>query len=211
MSGSGKAICVSLIFAALWPSLCRGQEKDAATTLSSVLHGEDTLALAPWSVSGLALLCVFNQNGHGSMHDSESIPRRTMVVYRKEGKKLTRIFEAKTADWFFSAYPTRENGRFVVIWGAGSAYHIRVYAYLNGGVREVLDTGSRDLPEFLRTDEPQESILVTAPELVDGIWKNSAGTTAVFKWNGKTYAKIGTVPWSRRFECATAESCIPPR
>jgi len=202
------AIYVIIIFAALLTSISLAQNEKLTTTLLSLLHDEDFLALTPWSTSDVDLLCVFSQDAKATKDDRESLPTRRMSVYRKGGGTLTKIYEAKTADWFLSAYPTREDGRLLVIWGGGSAYHIRVYAYLNGGVREVLDKGSRDMPEVLFDDKGRESVLLTSPEMVNGNWENSGGTTSVFKWNGTSFDETGTVPWARRFQCVSSDPCL---
>jgi hypothetical protein len=205
------AVYILVMFIASIAISTHSQNGSQTITLPSLLRHEEVFALTPWSTSGADLLCVFSQSRQASQTNRESLPERRMVVYRRQGSSLTNVFETETADWFFSAYPTREGGRLLVIWGGGSAYHVNVYAYLTGKVRQVLDEGSRDVPEVSFDDEGRESILLTSPGMVDGTWKNSTGTTSVFMWNGNSYSKIGTFPWSRRFQCASGEPCLPSK
>jgi hypothetical protein len=192
----------------LLASLSRAQLKHLASTVSSDFRDQDLLALTPWNISGHDFECRFYQKGHASMHNDEAVPMRTMTVYRKDKSALTRVYKMETADWFFSAYPLREDGRLLVIWGSGSAYRIRVYAYQDTSVQEILDKASRDLPEVSFDDSGRESILLSDPAIVNGSWKSSAGTTAVYKWDGKNYQLIGNVPWENRFQCLSTQSCI---
>jgi YD repeat-containing protein len=184
-----------------------GQE--TTTTLSSLVAQEQVLAVTPWSVGNVDLLCIFSQNKSEPKIDDQ-LPERRMTVYQESGKSLIRLFDAESGDWFFSAFPTREDGRLLVVWGGGSAYHIVVYAYFEGKVREVLHQGSRNLPEILFNAKGREFILLTSPRMEEGTWKNAAGTTTAFEWDGKSYRKMGVFPWSRRFECVlSSKSCRP--
>jgi hypothetical protein len=203
-----RLVCLSLMSIVLLPSLGRGQLERLASTVPSDLRDQDLLALSPWSIGGHEFEFIFSQTGNASMHNDESIPIRTMTVYRKDKSSLIKIYEMHTADWFFSAHPLREDGRFLVIWGTGSAYRIRVYEFLDTSVQEVLDKASRDLPELSFDGKGRESILLTDPAMVNGSWDSSTGTTSVFKWSGKNYDMIGNVPWAKRFQCLSTQSCI---
>jgi hypothetical protein len=92
-------------------------------------------------------------------------------------------------------YPLGDfNGRLFTTWVGGSAYHLRVWAFVDGQVKQVLDEGTKMVPEFLYDDQGRESVLITDPVLENGKWTATNGTTAVFKWNGERYERIGTVP-----------------
>ncbi|PYT62222.1 MAG: hypothetical protein DMG35_08050 [Acidobacteria bacterium] len=181
------------------------QHNDGATLLS--LIGRDhVLGLIPWSASGTDLICAFTKPAHRSLHrDSDQVTN--MSVYRQSGTKLAKVFEIREGDSFLSAHPLQEDGRFLVTWVTGSAYHFQIFAYADGAVRKVLDTGSRSTPEVLFDDNGSELVLFDDMEMVRGEWRSSAGNTRVFKWNGREYERIGTVPWARRLQCLTKESC----
>jgi len=105
-------------------------------------------------------------------------------------------------------YPLGELGaRLFTSWVGGSAYHIRVFAYEDGHVRQVLDAASRGMPEVTIDDQEREAILVTHMEMKDGQWSRGEGTTDVYKWNGKTYDSSRTVSWRDRFQCVANATC----
>jgi hypothetical protein len=74
-------------------------------------------------------------------------------------------------------------------------------------MKQVFERGSRRTPEVLFDDVGRESLLFTDMEMVGGEWRSSAGRTTVFKWDGKAYETIGTVPWAQRLQCLSKESC----
>lgn len=203
-----QLLSLAAIAFTLLPKLTYGQTKKQPRTLSSLFRSENFLAMTPWTVSNVELLCVFSQSRRPS--DGQSGPTRKMTIYQKSGSTLAELLEVETGDWLFTAFPTREDGRLVVIWGGGSAYHIYIYSYSGGIVREVLNESSRDLPEVSFDDQGHEFILLNSPEIVNGVWRASAGTTSIFEWSGVGYSKIGTVPWLKRFECLSGK-CAPPR
>jgi len=131
-----------------------------------------------------------------------------MSIYREAGAKLAKIFNFETPDSLLNIYPLGDyNGRLFTTWVAGSAYHFRVRAFVDGQVKQVLNEGTKLPPEFLYDDAGRESILFTDPAMEKGKWAATNGTTTVFKWNGESYEKIGTVSWSKRLQCLSKESC----
>jgi hypothetical protein len=182
------------------------QQTNHDITLDLISHEGDMLAVVPWTANGDDLLCVFTKTIPGNAK-GETASVKTMAVYLKSGKKLSKISESKTGDWFLTAYPLQEDGRFIVGWGTGSAYHFQIYAYAAGRVKQVFERGSRRTPEVLFDDVGRESLLFTDMEMVGGEWRSSAGRTTVFKWDGKAYETIGTVPWAQRLQCLSKESC----
>ena len=133
---------------------------------------------------------------------------RVLTIYREENGKLTKVFAFETSDALLNAYPLGDyDGRLFTTWIGGSAYHIRVFAFVDGQVTEPLEEGSRLAPEFLYDEHGRESILITAPIMQNGNWTPVNGTTTVFKWNGHKYENLGTVPWENRLQCLSKESC----
>jgi len=131
-----------------------------------------------------------------------------LTIYREDGAKLVRIFKFETPDSVLNVYPLGDyNGRLFTTWVGGSAYHLRVFAFVDGQVKQVLDEGAKIAPEFLYDDQGRESILITEPTMENGKWTAKSGTTTVFKWNGDSYDKIGAVLWVKRLQCLSKESC----
>ena len=168
-------------------------------------HGK-LVATAQWRVAGKKghLLCQVYER----RVDNERSQIRAMSIYREEDAKLEKILNFETSDSLLNIYATGDyDGRLFTTWVAGSAYHIRVWAFLGGQVREVLNEGTKMPPEILYDDQGRESLLITEPSMENGKWTATNGTTTVFKWGGEHYEKIGTVPWSERFQCLSKESC----
>jgi hypothetical protein len=86
-----------------------------------------------------------------------------------------------------------------VTWSGGSTYYFRVFAYLNGQVKQVLDEASKLAPEVLYDSEGRESILITEPEIEHKQRTSSNGITTIFKWNGERYNRSPNIPWKKRF------------
>jgi hypothetical protein len=187
--------------------LAFAQERTAAIPSTSSFGEENLLATAPWRVAGKEghLLCrVLERNVRGE----DNLPLQEMVIYRKEGKRLTRIFNFETPDSLLNVYALGDyNARLLTTWVGGSAYHLRVWAFIDRHVKQVLDVGTRIPPELLYDEHGNESVLISDPVMVGGHWSPVDGTTAIFKWDGRKYEKIGTVPWTKRLQCLSTESC----
>jgi hypothetical protein len=180
----------------------------AKTATSDPSGGENLLALVRWRVTGheVHLRCQVSQETAASAAAS---PTRVLTIFRKDGAKLIRVFKFETPDSVLNMYPLGDyNGRLFTTWVGGSAYHLRVFAFVDGQVKLVLDEGAKIAPKFLYDDMGRQSILVTEPTMENGKWIATNGTTAVYKWNGQSYDKLGTVNWPKRFECLSIESCL---
>src|SRR5690348_657415 len=156
-----------LLFAAL---SAFAQEQGATTPQTSSARDENVLAQAPWRVAGKQghLLCrVSKRNVSGR----ESLPLQKLVIYRNEGTNLTAIFDFETPDSLLNVYALGDyNARLFTTWVGGSAYHLRVWAFIDGQVKQVLDEGTRIPPELLYDDHGDESLLITDPVMENGGW-----------------------------------------
>jgi hypothetical protein len=185
-----------------------GQNKSISTSLPSVLPSKDVLSMTRWAVSSGELTCIVWKRPSNAA-PAVSLSTKTMDVYRKQGSTTKRIFEFETPDSLLNMYPLGElDARLITTWTGGSAYHIRGFAYVDGRVRQVLDASSRGMPEVIIDENEQEAILVTHMEMMNGQWgRNPDATTDIYRWNGKAYDKVGTVPWTNRLKCASKEPC----
>jgi hypothetical protein len=176
----------------------KAQKKSDATTLSSISSQQKVIAVVPWTVSDGDLVCIFTQIKITSQ--GQSGPARRMTIYRQNNTLLTKVFEEGSGDSFMNAFPLGESSdRLLVGWVSGSAHHFAAYAYLDGTVKKVLETGSKGMPEIIYDQNMQESILVSSLDLRDGQWRPIS--TDIYRWNGKSYDKIiQSVPWAQRFQ-----------
>lgn len=194
-----------LLFAAL---LSLVQEREATIPYAPSLGAdENVIALAPWRVAGREghLFCRVSER---NVRGDDNLPPRDLAIYSKEGTKVTKIFNFETPDSLLNVYALGDyNARLFTTWVGGSAYSLRVWAFIDGQVKQVLEVGTRTPPELLYDDHGDESVLITDPAMESGQWSAAGGTTVVFKWDGKKYQRIGTVPWNKRLQCLSKESC----
>jgi hypothetical protein len=177
--------------------------QERAKTSGYSPRGESLLALVQWRIAG--------RDGHlrcEVLQEAANLHTRVLTIYRENGNNLAKIFSFQTPDSILSVYPLGDyNGRLFTTWAGGSAYHFRVFAFVDGKVKQVLDEGSKLAPELMYDDQGRESVLISESVLENGHWTAAGGTTTVYKWNGQGYEKIGTVPWAKRLQCLSRESC----
>jgi hypothetical protein len=199
-----RKLCFSLT---LLPSFVAVAQEPAHTVLSAAPSGgTNIVAQAPWRVVGNHghLLCQVSQQSA----DTDRSPVRILSIYREEGATKAKIFTFETVDSLLNIYALGDyNGRLFTTWVGGSAYHLRVWALVDGQVKQVLDEGAKIAPEFLYDDQGHESVLITDPGMENGKWTVINGMTAVFKWDGQSYEKMGTVAWAKRLQCLSKEAC----
>lgn len=197
-------LCFALTLLTSFMAVAQGQTSSSPTVSSP--GGEKLVGMARWRVAGKQgrLLCQVSEQSA----EAERSPMRVLSVYREERAELARIFNFETPDSLLNIYALGDyDGRLFTTWVAGSAYHLRVWAFVGGQVKQVLDEGTKMAPEFLYDDQGRESVLITEPVMENGKWASTNGTTTVFKWNGQSYDKLGTVPWAKRLQCLSKESC----
>ena len=120
-----------------------------------------------------------------------------------------QIFSTLAQDEPYSAFCTSgPNPRLVTVWTSGSgAYHVRVFALRGDKVVQVLEAGSKLLPEFVYpTPVPADvSQRIVIPK---GEWRVDRNTSVaalvpssadVYTWSGSEYRVTKDVPWSNRF------------
>lgn len=200
----GRCLIVVLVLS----SAILAQESTKTATPAYLRSGESVLGLARWRVSGREghLLSVISQTE--ATVSKDHLPRRLLRIYREDEGKLTELYKFETPDALLNMYPLGDyNARLLITWVGGSAYHLRIVALVDSDVKQVLDEGTKLPPEVLYDEEGRESVLITEPTIHDGHWTPAKGRTAVFKWNGSAYEKIGVVSWTNRLQCLSKESC----
>jgi hypothetical protein len=200
-----KPVRLCCVLTLLISSAAIAQER--AKTSGYSPRGESLLALVQWRIAG--------RDGHlrcEVLQKAANLHTRVLTIYREDGNNLAKIFSFETPDSILSVYPLGDyNGRLFTIWVGGSAYHFRVFAFVGGQVKQVLDEGSKLAPELMYDEQGRESVLISEPVIENGHWTAANGTTTVYKWDGQGYEKIGTVPWVKRLQCLSKESCASLR
>lgn len=199
-----KGLGATCVAVAICAGIDQRVEPRGATTLKTLTSLERVLAVVPWMVGRDALLCVVSERQ--ITVSGETGPARFLTVYEMKQETLTPVFDFQTLDSFVKAAPLFETGgRLFTVWSGGSAYHFRAYAWKEGSVRQVLETGSRGMPEIQIDGDENEWILVTEKTLIRNQWRRTRDSaTRIYRWDGNTYQVLATVPWRTRFEAVSA-------
>jgi len=183
------------------------QETAKLGTLAAASDESNLVAAVSWRVANKQghLRCEVRQQNSAA---KDSVPTRTLSIYREDDGGHAKIFAFETPDSLLNVYALGDyDARLFTTWVSGSAYHVRIFAVVDGHVKEMLEQGTKVAPEVLYDDQGQEIVLITAPVMENGKWSSVNGTTTVFKWTGERFEKIGTVPWEKRVKCLSKESC----
>jgi hypothetical protein len=93
------------------------------------------------------------------------------------------------------------------VWVSGSgAYYVRIFAYSKGKVAQVLEAGSKLMPEFVYPtlsfgNYSQRIIFANGSWLVDeksGQTSFHPSSADVYTWNGESYEARKNVAWKER-------------
>lgn len=192
------AVCLNLLLP-IWGS-CEERESEEIT-LSTIIKSESVLAMNYWDVDDITLLCLITL--HSVKVDDNTYPDRRLTFYKKIGDKFNKLYQFKPGDYFLSMYPTSDNGNLVTVWVTGSAYRFYIFSFIDKEIKLVLDEGSKLMPEIVDIDNNgEDEILISSGNyLIDAKTKKVLSypeSTRIYKWNGKSYALIKTVPWKTR-------------
>jgi hypothetical protein len=172
----------------------------APSTIPDVIAASHLILLSTWSATDdVSLTCTVT---HTTAHSGDA------------GNQL-RIFNGDKEMFSFapglaplSMFSTQAVGsRLVTVWVSGSgAYRVYIFAYRAGKVIQVLDVGSKAMPEFVygalsRMDNSQRVIVSKGDWLTDdsaGVAYLQPTTADVYIWNGTSYDAKPNVPWAER-------------
>jgi len=126
----------------------------------------------------------------------------------------TELFVLGEGDSFLGMFPTSESGgHLVTLWATGSAYKTLVLQSEPGGIRVVLDVGSRQFPEIVYEDVNDPPVfLITHHHWVvrEGGREFVPETTQVFKFANGAYRAVARLPWLQRFQAIRREQAGGP-
>jgi hypothetical protein len=88
----------------------------------------------------------------------------------------------------------------MTVWVSGSAFHINIFALVGKEIKLVLKEGSKSVPEVADVDNDglSEILVSTGSVMVPNSNKVEPEITRIYKWDGKLYKLIKTVPWKKR-------------
>ena len=166
-------------------------EQDKATLMSSVWMPDEKTTL----------VCKISQ--------SQSMSFAELTIIDFDHKTGRSKFSTAPGDSPLSLFVTSDlHPKLVTVWTTGSAYVIRVYAYNNGEIVEVLSAGSRMMPEFVyATTIPlknDQQIVISNSEWrqnkKSGTVELKAVSADIYEWNGRTYLVRKNIPWGHRLK-----------
>lgn len=171
--------------------------------LSKILRDESLEAMTHWTFGDDSFLVVVAS--YVKKVEESKLTGRKLVFYKKQGLSFVKAFEHDALmDHFVGMIPLGDSGKnLMTIWTGGSSYHFNVFSVVNGKVIPVLEAGSHNYPEFADIDnDGQTEILISEGALLVDAKENKVlsfpDRTNVYKWDGKTYTLIKTVPWKMR-------------
>lgn len=133
-------------------------------------------------------------------------PSRLRVSHLEQGK-MVQLAEIVRGDRFLGMIPTRDaGGNLITLWVGGSAYKVLVVRYADGQIKQVLDVGTRSVPELVWCAGSEPAMLVARWDVPVDSPDHTARPlgVAIYCWKGDTYVKATTVPWKDRFAGALA-------
>jgi len=153
------------------------------------------IAMEPWMLGSHDFLCKVS-----SSVDSEGLADYELVIYKDSNDHFVKVLKYETIDAFVGF--SNVDGRLLVIWMGGSAFHFKAYDVVGQEVDLVFDGGSHNLPEIADLDnDGTMEILIS-----EGAFLESEGktfqypeTTTVYKWSGSDYKVFREIEWKNRF------------
>ena len=174
--------------------------------LPNLIETNAVLSATWWPVSDdTDLLCIVSTPKSKSSGPADSV----LSVFVKSQNKFKKIFEYKPDASPLCLFPTEASeGNLVSIWVSGSGYLVYAFAYSDGQIRMVLDSGSKWMPEITRLDTGhriyKDTIIITeltwSKDSLSEATNLMPSTAIVYEWDGRKYQIIKTVPWEDRFK-----------
>lgn len=174
-------------------SVAIAQEKD---TLSKILSQNKIVGLSYWDVGKNPILCIITD--HVKKRKDMSIPFRQLRLYEMRNNFLAKKYEMETPDNLV-AVSSLSDGNLMALWMSGSAFRVNIFSAVDAEVRLVLKEGSKTAPEAVDlNNDGTEEILISSGSVFLPNNKIEPETTRIYKWDGKSYRLIKTVPWRGR-------------
>lgn len=115
------------IITQLSPCAWAGESVYQPQTTLSLLQQQNILFYCSWEVDNEALFSVVLKEPPGS---PENLPTRTLVVYKGIDSSFEELINIETPDSPTAVFQSGSSGNLITLWEGGSAYHIRVFAFV---------------------------------------------------------------------------------
>lgn len=185
-----SAVVVLAVITQLSPCARAAESVYQRQTTLSLLQQQNILFFCPWDVDNEALFSIVLKAPPAS---SENLPTRTLVVYKGIDSSFEELINIETPDSPTAIFQSGSSGNLITLWEGGSAYHIRVLAFAELRVKEVLYSGAEWMPEIVQRKDGSEAILLR--KRMQGV-----PMAEVYVWHGTKYKYHGALPWDKRFE-----------
>lgn len=145
--------------------------------------------VVPWDVGrDNPLICEVREENTGNYE----VQVFSIIDNANSHRKI--IYKHKTIDQPISIFPTKDvGGVLITIWESGSGYHIKAFSYSDQKIHEVLNSGSKYMPELVNMENGGIKIIITKTEA------NKPIKAMIYSWAGKKYVLQNTVSWEDRF------------
>jgi hypothetical protein len=188
------AVLVSILVTA--GCVTAAQRNDGAGTLRKVAGGptwsmpkrlgaDGVLAIA-YVDTPRTRLAVARERGHGAAE-------RVLAFYVRRGKAFVETHRFTTTYSFIAMRASETGDRLFTTWASGKGVSTVVFGVDGSDVRVALSLSQE--PEFVDVDGDGESEIV---EAVESPGSHAPSGARVYRWNGKEYTLLRTVPWTER-------------
>lgn len=211
---SCKSITITLTILLIFSIAFQSQIAECAakeTSLTKILSDASIEASTYWNFGDDTFLVVVAS--YVKKLEDKKLAGRKLTIYKKQNAGFSKTFEYDAAmDHFVGMSPFGESSNILMTtWSGGSAYHFNVFAINGGRVSLVLESGSHNLPELVDIDnDGKQEILISEGAFLEDAKDRKVLSypekTDLYKWNGKNYVLIKTVPWKDRLEVLKGEA-----
>jgi hypothetical protein len=170
----------------------------SADALHDRLASDGVVASVTWQTASEDLLCVATKNDPGETNKIRCYTKsKTAPIASIEIEPgLIQLQVLGLVD-----------GPLIASWGTGSGFAYAAYAYRNGAVKKIWDSGSFMPFESFWADAQGEYLVLALPEPswidINGEKEKVAGTATLLLWKDSTFIELGTSPWKDRLQVAT--------
>jgi hypothetical protein len=166
-------------------------------------EGKVIKAVQEWNADENPLLFVYYSSDSSDAVDG--LPFPVFSFYQRDSTgNFQEIYRDSIGDGLVGFYQTSEyQGNLITIWIAGSAYHFKVFSYVNGTVHLVQEAGSKVMPELVKPDFRSEYKIIYTHIRMDIDEKTGNGDfvpcgTEIYTWKKDHYEEID-VPYRNRY------------
>ena len=127
---------------------------------------------------------------------AQQLPATTLSFYARRGRAFVETHRLRAELLFTTMYAIDDN-RLVTNWTRGAASRTGIFAVEKGGVRLLLWLSWVWPPMFVDLDgDGEDEVIYAVPRYPQ---MKGPETAKIYKWTGRDYHLLRTVPWPERF------------